>query len=328
MTREQEVTLVIPGRNCAATIGACLDAVVPLRERGELTEIIFVDDGSTDGTAGVVADYDVTCIEGTGQGAGAARNLGWRAANTPLVWFVDSDCVPRSDALSILLPHLGNDEVSAVSGSYDNLHPKSAIACLIHEEIRERHRRMPAEIDHVATFNVLYRRRLLDELGGFDERYLKAQDAELSFRALRHGAHLRFEDASRVGHFHEQHLFAYLRVQRQQGYWRVFLHLTHRGHAQRNAYSDALDHLQPPLAMLALAALPLLAVPGWSWLPFAPVLALLTTQLPMTSRLLTRLGDPRYLGFAPFGALRAFWRGVGMTQAVLDLALGRRRLSP
>jgi len=63
---------------------------------------------------------------------------------------------------------------------------------------------------------------------------------------------------------------------------------------------------------------------GHGWLLLAPLLALVIAQFPLTSRLAARLGDPRYLSFVPFGVLRAFWRGLGMTQAVLDLALGRR----
>lgn len=326
MPDEPRVTAVVPGRDCEHTVAACLEALLAIQEQGALSEIVFVDDGSGDATAEVVGRYPVTYVRGEGRGAGAARNLGWRRARTPLVWFVDSDCVARPDALDRLLVHLEDPEVSGVSGSYDNLRPDSLVACLIHEEIRERHMRMPVEVDHVATFNVLYRTQMLEALEGFDERYLKGQDAELSFRALRAGYRLHFEDASRVGHFHETALPRYLAVQRQQGYWRVFLHLTHRGHAGRNAYSDALDHLQPPLAMLALASLPLGFVPGLGWVPLAPLLALVLAQFPLTSRLASRLHDPRYLGFVPFGVIRALWRGVGMTQAVVDLALGRRAL--
>lgn len=75
-----DVTLVIPGRNAAATVRACLDSVVPLLESGQLTEIIFVNDGSTDGTEAIVAEYPVRQLQGAGEGPGAARNRGWRAA--------------------------------------------------------------------------------------------------------------------------------------------------------------------------------------------------------------------------------------------------------
>lgn len=313
----EAVTLVIPGRDCADTLTACLDAVTPLLRGGELHEIVFVDDGSTDETASIAARYPVTLLTGGGNGAGAARNLGWRHAQTPLVWFVDSDCVARPDALRLLRPHLEDPEVAGVSGSYDNMLPGELLACLVHEEIRERHLAMPTDVDFVATFNVLYRRTVLESLGGFDPRYLKGQDAELAFRVVADGHRLHFEDASRVGHFHEHRLLRYLRVQRQQGFWRVFLHLAHRGHAHKNAYSSALDHLQPPLAMATLGALPLAAIPLLRPLPWILAGLLALAQIPLTTRLLKRLGEGRYLAFAALSFLRAFWRGVGLSHGVL-----------
>jgi cellulose synthase/poly-beta-1,6-N-acetylglucosamine synthase-like glycosyltransferase len=320
------VSLVIPGRNCARTLDACLEAAVAVRRRpgSPLTEIVFVDDGSTDDTAAIAGRHDVTVIAGEGRGPGAARNLGWRRASGDLVWFVDADCEAEPDALEILVPHLDDPAVGAVSGSYGNAVAHSRLACLIHEEIVERHRRMDREVDFLATFNVLYRRSVLAALDGFDERYLKAQDAELSFRAQEAGHRLHFDIRSIVHHHHEQHWLKYLRTQRQQGYWRALLHLEHPGRGARNSYSSALDHVQPMLAMALLGSLPLVLLPfGWV-APVGLLAALLATQIPMTAALLRRLRAPRYLMFAPMSAIRAVWRGVGLTHGVLT---ARRRLA-
>ena len=48
------------------------------------------------------------------------------------------------------------------------------------EEIVSRHLRMPEYVNLLASFDVLFRKQVLQELGGFDEKFLKAQDAELS----------------------------------------------------------------------------------------------------------------------------------------------------
>lgn len=321
----QTVSLIIPGRNCERTIALCLDAVVPMLEQGQLHEIIFVDDGSTDQTAGIVADYPVTLISGNGHGPGAARNLGWQAATNPLIWFVDSDCVAESDALKLLLPMMDDPMVGGASGSYSNMNDDSLLACLIHEEIIERHLAMPDHVDFLATFNVLYRKEALEKVGGFDERYKKAQDAELSFRVKEAGYHLCFTRNSRVAHFHETHWTGYLRTQRQQGYWRVWLHLTHKGHAMGDTYSRLTDHIQPPLAMLSLATLPLLFLSTVWRVPFFIMLLLLIAQIPMTLRLLNRLRQFRYIFFGGMSFVRAWWRGVGMMQGLIVYLLKRNR---
>ncbi len=321
------VSLVIPGRDCARTIHQCLGSVVPRLEQPDcpLAEIIFVDDGSTDDTREIVGEFPVTLLKGVGRGAGAARNLGWKAAKHLLIWFIDSDCVAELDALDRLLPGMSDPQVGGVGGSYGNMATDSLLGCLIHEEIVERHRAMPKRVNFLATFNVLYRRQVLEQVDGFDERFLKGQDAELAFRVMEAGYELRFEIESRVKHFHPTRLRGYLRTQRQQGYWRVWLHLRHRGHSKGDSYSSLLDHAQPILAVLVVAMLPLMFVPlpHVRWIAPALLLLLGLATIPMTLRLLARLREPRYLLYGVMSFARAFWRGIGMVHGTLAY-LGRR----
>ena len=315
------VSLVIPGRNCADTIRACLEAVVPLLKGPFLREIIFVDDGSKDDSREIVSHYPVTLLAGPGHGPGAARNLGWRHARHPFVWFVDSDCVAEPVALDKLMPELSDPKVGAVSGSYGNMRSESLLACLIHEEIIERHRRMPSRVDFLATFNVVYRRDVLERVNGFDERFLKGQDAELSWRVAAAGYELGFVFESRVKHYHEDQWLPYLRTQRHQGYWRVFLHLSHSGHSAGDSYSRLTDHVQPPLAMLSLVTLPLWGFYPWGVVNAACVGLLALAQIPLTFRLVRRMRQARYLAFSLLSFARAFWRGVGMTHATMNWLL-------
>lgn len=312
-----QVSLVIPGRDCASTLRPCLQAVVALRERSPLHEIIFVDDGSTDETPAIAAEFPVTYVRGAGRGAGAARNLGWRAATAPLIWFVDSDCVAEPDALIHLLPHLDDACVAGVGGSYGNMRGDSLLACLIHEEIVERHRSMPARVNFLATFNVIYRRSVLEEMGGFDETYRLGQDAEMAWRVLEAGHELAFDIRSRVKHFHPTAWRSYLRTQARHGYWRVALHLRHRGHSMGDSYSDWLDHVQPALAVLSLAALMPAAFLPIGWLPVVCVGLLALAPMPMTWRLLRRTGRARYLTYGVMSFVRSFWRGAGMVAGVV-----------
>ena len=323
------VSLVIPGRNCSRTITACLSAVTPLLARGELAEIIFVDDGSTDDTARKVAEFpEVKLISGQGGGAGAARNLGWRAATSDLVWFIDSDTVAEPDALMRLLPHLEQEQVVAAGGSYGNMCPDSLVASLIHEEIIQRHRRMPHDVNFLSTYNVIYRRDALETVGGFDEtRYngpgiAGAEDTELAYRLTACGFRLRFEPRSLVRHFHLTRLAPYFRVQQRHGFYRVRLYLDYPGRTSGDSYSNSLDHIQPILAMLILAAAALTLWQPLGSISLALCVMLLACQIPMTIQIIARTHQWRFLAYVPFGFLRAFRRGFGLIAGVMDAVWG------
>ncbi len=320
-----EVSLVIPGRNAASTLPCCLDAVVPLLRHGTLIDIIFVDDGSTDETVRVARRYPIRVLTGRGTGPGAARNMGWRAAPGPLVWFLDSDCVAEPDALEILLEHLRDPMVVGAGGSYSNLSPGSLVATLIHEEIVERHIAMSEPVNFLASFNVLYRTEVLQRLGGFDERLLMAQDADLAYRIHRTGGRLAFDIRSRVGHFHPDRLWTYLQKQRHQGRWRVWLYLRHPRAMKGDSYSGWLDHIQPPLALLVLLLLPFWFVPAAAEATGVAIVALLLAQLPLTVRIVRRTRSWRSILFAPFSSLRAFARGVGTLQGAIRWLYHRPR---
>ncbi len=322
---DNAVTLVIPARNAAETIRACLNAATAELGKHGLCAIIVVDDGSIDATGAIASEFGVHVIRGEGQGAAAARNLGWRAAQTPLIWFVDADCVIEPGALRFLMEHFRKQDIGAVGGSYGNMREDSLVASLIHEEIVERHLCMPEEVNFLATFNVVFRKAVLEHVGGLDEHFLKAQDVELAYRTQEAGWRLGFDVRSRVKHFHLSSLWKYLKVQRSQGYWRMWLYLKHPKRMTGDSYSGWLDYAQPPLAMCSLLALVLTPYSGIPLALCISILALL--QLPMAIRVVRRTRRLRYLAYVPFGMLRAYWRGLGMTQGFIA-ALFSRMFSP
>lgn len=334
----RQVSLVIPGRNCAATIRACLDAVTAIARQQDsaLREIIFVNDSSSDSTPDIVTSFpDVRMLHGPGRGPAIARNIGWQAAQHPLNWFIDADCIAEPDALAKLLPHFADASVGGVGGSYGIVNDRRRLARLVHEEIVERHRRMRPDVNFLASFNVLYRAAALRDAGGFDERYTvpSAEDAHLSFAVQDAGWRLRFEPDSRVGHHHPEHLGRYLRTQARHGYWRVLLHMEHRGHGAGDSYSSLLDHLQPILAIALLVSLiaPLLArvlpdviPPVVAAAPLLIAATLLAATVPMTVRLLRRTRRAEMLWYALLSATRAVWRGLGLTAGVIRYVVLRR----
>ena len=85
------VSVVIPAYNRAHRLPAAIDSV--MRQRHPDTEIIVVDDGSTDDTRLVVGKYGgaIKYVYQRNAGVGAARNTGIRHATRELVAFLDSD---------------------------------------------------------------------------------------------------------------------------------------------------------------------------------------------------------------------------------------------
>ena len=318
------MALVVPARNAAATLEECLrGAASAVAEAGAAYEPIVVDDGSGDATAEIARRGGARVLAAEGRGPGAARNLGWRAADCELVWFVDSDCVPERESLRRLLDRLDSDPgLAAAGGSYSNLLPRSLLATTIHEEIVARHARMGPETDHLGSFHLLVRRAALVESGGFDEsRYngpgrAAAEDLELSLRLRAAGRRLGFVADSRVGHYHPVILRRYLRSQLVHGFYATRVYLDHPRQRGRSSYSGWMDHLQPPLAVLAVGAAALAPLlPYTVPIAIAAAAAVFTTALPMASR----LGRRRLaLGavFSVLSPLRALWRGAGMLAAL------------
>lgn len=84
------LSVVMPVYNAAPYIGAALDSI--LAQTLPVTEIIVVDDGSSDGSADVAATRPgVTVIRQPNRGAATALNRGVEAATGEYLTFLDAD---------------------------------------------------------------------------------------------------------------------------------------------------------------------------------------------------------------------------------------------
>jgi rSAM/selenodomain-associated transferase 2 len=94
----QRLTVVVPALNEAAGIVRCLEALAPLRARGH--EVIVVDGGSTDGTAGLAAPLADRVIAAP-RGRAAQMNAGAAAARGDALVFLHADTrlPPQADRL-------------------------------------------------------------------------------------------------------------------------------------------------------------------------------------------------------------------------------------
>jgi glycosyltransferase involved in cell wall biosynthesis len=94
------ISVIIPTYQHAATIAECLRSVLGQRRKPD--EVIVVNDGSTDGTETVLAEFasQIIILNQSNQGGNAARNQGFAVSTGDLVIFCDADVVMRPDMLS------------------------------------------------------------------------------------------------------------------------------------------------------------------------------------------------------------------------------------
>ena len=100
-----KVSVIIPVYNVEKYLRACLDSIV--NQTLKDVEIICVDDGSTDGSAVILAEYAakdnrIKVVRTVNGGAGVARNVGLDLAHGEYAYFSDSDDILHRKLLELL----------------------------------------------------------------------------------------------------------------------------------------------------------------------------------------------------------------------------------
>ena len=123
------VSVVLPSRRVAGTIGGVLDALAPLAEAGLLDELLVVDAASEDGTIdaaegarGVRVAQESEILPGFGpaRGKGDAMWRGLAATEGDLVMYLDTDTedFDPSFAVGLLGPLIADPDLALVKAAY------------------------------------------------------------------------------------------------------------------------------------------------------------------------------------------------------------------
>jgi glycosyltransferase involved in cell wall biosynthesis len=112
------VSIIVPIYNTEKYISACLESIV--NQTYKEIEIILVDDGSTDGSFGICADYAkkdprIVIIQGGHQGVVHARKMGVERARGEYCMFVDSDDWIAENLLELIVPETDNGSTDIVN---------------------------------------------------------------------------------------------------------------------------------------------------------------------------------------------------------------------
>lgn len=114
------ISVIVPCFNVEEYLKECLDSILK-QSFGDI-EIICIDDFSTDSTPKILADYNtqnrrVSVVRHTAnQGLGAARNTGVNHAKGKYLFFIDSDDILCSDALTDLYNMAEQEKADIVTG--------------------------------------------------------------------------------------------------------------------------------------------------------------------------------------------------------------------
>jgi glycosyltransferase involved in cell wall biosynthesis len=323
-----KVSVVIPAYNAEGTIG---EAVVQglSQTRGSLqVELIVVDDGSTDDTVAIAENAGATVIRQENAGPAAARNRGWQSATGRFICFTDSDCIPTAGWLENLLDGFTDSQVGAVAGSYEIANPSSWLARWVHQEIMERHKRMPPFIRAFGSYNVAIPRHVLQATGGFDPAYRRAsgEDNDLSYRIIKKGYRIAFRPQAKVAHYHPEKLGRYLKEQYRHGFWRARMYQDHPDMMGGDDYTRLRDRIEPILVLGILCFLLLEAVGmvRFAWPLFLLLILYFFIQLSWPMRWWLGLGKADALPYGGVTFLRGFARTIGLTAGFLRFALKKR----
>ena len=100
------LSIVVIGKDEGERLRRCFDSVRRMRPPEGGSELIYVDSRSADNSIEVArtAGAQVVTLDIPRPTAGAARNVGWRAAKAPFVLFLDGDCTVDAEFAIRALP--------------------------------------------------------------------------------------------------------------------------------------------------------------------------------------------------------------------------------
>lgn len=217
---EVPVSVVITVKNEEKSIKQLMESLL-LQERP--FEVIVVDSESEDKTVEILKSYrgaiDLKIIEKKCT-RGAGRNIGVENSKYDLILFTDGDVIlDRNWIFEMRKSFLdGNDVVAGKTITIGN----KKFANLDRVELYNK--------NFDVTFpscNLGYRKELFKSIGGFDERFITAEDIDLNFRAINAGAKFHYNENAIVYNRARDDLKSFFRQAFWNGYGRKQLSIKH-----------------------------------------------------------------------------------------------------
>ncbi len=190
-----KVSIIVPAYNATRFLAQSLPALLAMRDRAEVCEVIVADDGSTDDTAAFASGLGARVVFNPKRGGpGAARNYAAPLAKGDILWFIDADVIAHPGGANLILNAFDDLSVDAVHGSYDDRPPAknfmSQYKNLMH---RYYHQRAQTEASTFWAGCGAVRKSAFLAVDGFDTKTFtrpSVEDIDLGYRLRARGGRI------------------------------------------------------------------------------------------------------------------------------------------
>jgi glycosyltransferase involved in cell wall biosynthesis len=176
---DPRVTIIVASYNGEAFLGETLESA--FAQDFDSFEVVFVDDGSEDGTAEIAQSFPVRYVHQSNQGLPAARNSGLALARGEFIAFLDDDDLLPRTKLAVQAGYLSkHPETGCVLGRQEWIFDGVEAPAMPRDPVFD-------ELGGIQLVTAMIRRQVLEDLGGFDPSYRYAEDRDLFIRMREHG---------------------------------------------------------------------------------------------------------------------------------------------